>query len=74
MGRNNSTESEHMVTNALLAAAGHLDQGTGDAAFCRGKIAPAHFYAGCVLPPALSHAENVKAGDTALAGVSDALA
>ena len=63
-----------LMGRAALAAAGHLDQGTGDAAFCRGKIATAHFYADCVLPHALAHAENVKAGDAALAGVSDALA
>jgi hypothetical protein len=44
-----------------------------DAAFYRGKIATAYFYADCVLPHALAHAENVKAGDAALAGVSDAL-
>ena len=62
-----------LMGRAALAAAGHLDQGTGDAAFYRGKIATAYFYADCVLPHALAHAENVKAGDAALAGVSDAL-
>jgi alkylation response protein AidB-like acyl-CoA dehydrogenase len=60
-----------LMGRAALAAAGHLDQGQGDAVFYRGKIATAHFYADCILPHALAYAETVQAGDTALATVPD---
>jgi acyl-CoA dehydrogenase len=56
---------------AALAAAGYLDKGEGDQAFYRAKIATAHFYADQMLPQAASYAETVKAGDAALAGVTD---
>ncbi len=56
---------------AALAAAGYLDKGEGDQAFYRAKIATAHFYADQMLPQAASYAETVKAGDIALAGVTD---
>ncbi|MDO9242728.1 MAG: acyl-CoA dehydrogenase, partial [Rhodocyclaceae bacterium] len=56
---------------AALAAAGHLDKAAGDPAFCRAKIATAHFYADHLLPQAAAYAESVKAGDAALAGVGD---
>jgi acyl-CoA dehydrogenase len=58
---------------AALAAAGYLDKGEGDQAFYRAKIATAHFYADQMLPQAASYAETVKAGDAALAGVTDDL-
>jgi acyl-CoA dehydrogenase len=60
-----------MMGRAALASAGHLDQGTGDAVFYRGKIATAYFYADSVLPHALAYAETVRAGDAALSTVSD---
>ena len=56
---------------AALAAATHLDGEEGDLAFYRAKIATAHFYADQVLPQAAAYAENVKAGDAALARVGD---
>ncbi|MDP2108364.1 MAG: acyl-CoA dehydrogenase, partial [Rhodocyclaceae bacterium] len=56
---------------AALAAAGHLDKAAGDPAFCRAKIATAHFYADHLLPQAAAYAESVKAGDAAIAGVGD---
>ena len=56
---------------AALIAAGYLDQGEGDQAFYRAKIATAHFYADQILPQASSFAETVKAGDAALSGLGD---
>ena len=56
---------------AALAAAGYLDKGEGDQAFYRAKIATAHFYADQMLPQAAAYAETVKAGDVALAGLTD---
>ncbi len=59
---------------AALAAARHLDAGTGDSAFYRRKIATACFYADQLLPQARAYGETVQAGDRALAGVEDVLA
>jgi len=56
---------------AALAAAGYLDKGEGDQAFCRAKIATARFYADQLLPQAIAYGETVKAGDAALAGIGD---
>ena len=56
---------------AALAAAGYLDKGEGDQAFCRAKIATAHFYADQLLPMAAAYSETVKAGDNALATLGD---
>ncbi|UCV09683.1 acyl-CoA dehydrogenase C-terminal domain-containing protein [Dechloromonas denitrificans] len=56
---------------AALAAAGHLDTGSGDQAFYRAKIATARFYADQLLPQAASYAETVKAGNAALAAIGD---
>nr|MBL8411430.1 acyl-CoA dehydrogenase C-terminal domain-containing protein [Dechloromonas sp.] len=58
---------------AALAAAAYLDKGEGDQAFYRAKVATARFYADQVLPQAHAHAETVKAGDAALAGMGDEL-
>ncbi|MBS1132004.1 MAG: Acyl-CoA dehydrogenase, C-terminal:Acyl-CoA dehydrogenase, central region [Proteobacteria bacterium] len=56
---------------AALAAAGYLEQGEGDQAFYRAKLASARFYADQLLPQAAAYAETVMAGDTALMGVGD---
>ncbi len=56
---------------AALAAAGYLNEGEGDQAFYRAKIATAHFYADQLLPLATAYGETVKAGDTALLGFDD---
>jgi len=60
-----------MMGKAALAAAGYLDKGEGDQAFCRAKIATALFYADQMLPQAAAYGETVRAGNTALAGVGD---
>jgi acyl-CoA dehydrogenase len=58
---------------AALAAVLRLDSGEGDQAFFRAKIATAQFYADQLLPQALAHAETVKAGDAAIAGMGSEL-
>uniref|UniRef100_Q47FS7 3-methylmercaptopropionyl-CoA dehydrogenase n=1 Tax=Dechloromonas aromatica (strain RCB) TaxID=159087 RepID=Q47FS7_DECAR len=58
---------------AALAAAGYLEQGEGDQAFYRAKLASARFYADQLLPQAAAYAETVMAGDAALVGVGDEL-
>jgi acyl-CoA dehydrogenase len=60
-----------MMGLSALAAARRLKEGTDDVAFCQAKIASARFYADQVLPQALAHAETVKAGDAALAGLDN---
>ena len=58
---------------AALAASGYLEQGAGDSAFYKAKIASAGFYADQMLPQATSYGETVKAGDRALLGMGDEL-
>jgi acyl-CoA dehydrogenase len=60
-----------LMGKAALVAADYLDQGEGDQAFFRAKIATARFYADQMLPQAAAYAETVMAGDAALAGLGD---
>ncbi|HEX5806155.1 MAG TPA: acyl-CoA dehydrogenase C-terminal domain-containing protein [Macromonas sp.] len=62
-----------MMAKSALAAQRRLNEGTTDEAFCHAKIASARFYADQILPQALAHAETVKTGDAALAGLGDAV-
>ncbi|MGE5492822.1 MAG: acyl-CoA dehydrogenase, partial [Actinomycetota bacterium] len=56
---------------AALVAAGKLAAGEGDETFYRGKIATARFYADQLLPQAAAWGETVRAGNAALAAVTD---
>ena len=59
------------MARAALTAARKLDAGEGDARFYQAKIATARFYADQVLPLAAAYGENVRAGNAALAAVTD---
>ena len=56
---------------AALAATKKLAAGEGDARFYNAKIATAHFYADQILPQAAAYGETVRAGNAALAAVTD---
>ena len=56
---------------AALVAADKLAAGEGDARFYAAKIASARFYADQMLPLALAYGESVRAGNEALAMVTD---
>ncbi|PKO31305.1 MAG: acyl-CoA dehydrogenase [Betaproteobacteria bacterium HGW-Betaproteobacteria-7] len=56
---------------AALVAADKLAAGEGDERFYKAKIASARFYADQVLPLALAYGESVRAGNAALALVTD---
>jgi acyl-CoA dehydrogenase len=56
---------------AALVAADKLASGEGDANFYKAKIATARFYADQVLPQAAAYGENVRAGNEALAMLTD---
>ena len=60
-----------LMGKAALAAARKLPPGEGDPASARAKIATARFYADQMLPLAAAYGENVRAGNAALAAVTD---
>ncbi|WP_415035892.1 acyl-CoA dehydrogenase [Azonexus sp.] len=62
-----------MMARAALAAAAYLEQGTGDQPFYRAKLASARFFADQMLPQAIACAETVKAGDSDITALGDAV-
>ncbi len=62
-----------MMAKAALAASARLEEGRGDTAFYRAKLATARFYADQMLPQAIACAETVKAGDSGNTALGDAI-
>ena len=58
---------------SALAASARLEEGRGDTAFYRAKLATARFYADQMLPQAIACAETVKAGDSGNTALGDAM-
>jgi len=56
---------------AALIAAKRLEEGTGDAAFYRGKISTARFYADCLLPQAGALAQSIVHGSESVLALAD---
>jgi acyl-CoA dehydrogenase len=56
---------------AALIAAKRLEAGTGDAAFYRGKISTARFYADCLLPQAGALAQAITRGSESVLALAD---
>jgi alkylation response protein AidB-like acyl-CoA dehydrogenase len=62
-----------MMTRAALAAAKQLESGSGDAAYLRGKVLTARFYADHILPQALSLSAITMRGADSVLAVEEAL-
>jgi len=62
-----------MMARSAMIAAAQLDAGQGDAAFLRGKLLTARFYADHILPQTLSLSASAMRGAESVLAVEDAL-
>ncbi|HET6263586.1 MAG TPA: acyl-CoA dehydrogenase [Usitatibacter sp.] len=62
-----------LLARSALVAARMLEKGEGDAAFLRGKLLTARFYADHILPQAMAHCATVMRGSESVLAVEEAL-